>query len=45
MLQLLPLFVQKKELIEYLKSQQSDIFSWTGVATGLLFDWVYVAWY
>lgn len=39
-LQLLPLFGQKKELIEYLKSKESDTFSWTGVATGLLLDWV-----
>lgn len=37
---LLPLFGQKKELIEYLKSKESQI-SWTGVATGLLLDWVY----
>jgi hypothetical protein len=39
-LQLLPLFGQKAELIEYLKSKQSADFSWTGVATSLLFDWV-----
>ncbi|OJJ54815.1 hypothetical protein ASPSYDRAFT_61319 [Aspergillus sydowii CBS 593.65] len=36
---LLPLFGQKKEVIEYLKSQQSDSFTWTGVATAPLFDW------
>ncbi|KAF5864194.1 hypothetical protein ETB97_008400 [Aspergillus alliaceus] len=29
----------KKELIEYLKTKQSDSLSWTGIATGLLFDW------
>lgn len=39
-LQLLPLFGQKSELIEYLKSKQSASFSWTGVASSLLFDWV-----
>ncbi|KAH6609156.1 hypothetical protein Trco_002502 [Trichoderma cornu-damae] len=38
-LQLLPLFGQKSELIDYLKSKQSAGFSWTGVATSLLFDW------
>ncbi|TFB02992.1 Isoflavone reductase-like protein [Trichoderma ghanense] len=38
-LQLLPLFSQKSELIEYLKTQQSAEFSWTGIATSLLFDW------
>lgn len=39
-LQLLPLFGQKSELIEYLKTKQSATFSWTGIATSLLFDWV-----
>lgn len=39
-LQLLPLFGQKAELIEYLKTKQSANFSWTGIATSLLFDWV-----
>ncbi|KAK4071760.1 uncharacterized protein Triagg1_5998 [Trichoderma aggressivum f. europaeum] len=38
-LQLLPLFSQKSEMIEYLKTKQSPGFSWTGVATSLLFDW------
>ncbi|KAM0458566.1 hypothetical protein ACHAPV_005958 [Trichoderma viride] len=38
-LQLLPLFGQKVELIEYLKAKQSADFSWTGIATSLLFDW------
>ncbi|PTB65733.1 NAD(P)-binding protein [Trichoderma citrinoviride] len=38
-LQLLPLFGQKLELIEYLKTKQSATFSWTGIATSLLFDW------
>lgn len=39
-LQLLPLFGQKAELIEYLRAKQSADFSWTGIATSLLFDWV-----
>ncbi|KAL7944846.1 NAD(P)-binding protein [Trichoderma barbatum] len=38
-LQLLLLFVQKSEMIKYLKAKQSAHFSWTGVATSLLFDW------
>ncbi|OTA06117.1 isoflavone reductase family protein [Trichoderma parareesei] len=38
-LQLLPIFGQKRELIEYLKTKQSAAFSWTGIATSLLFDW------
>ncbi|KAF4335652.1 hypothetical protein FBEOM_10489 [Fusarium beomiforme] len=38
-LQLVPLFEKKKDLIEYLKSKEKDGLSWTGLATGLLFDW------
>ncbi|PON23685.1 hypothetical protein TGAM01_v207332 [Trichoderma gamsii] len=38
-LQLLPLFAPKAEFIEYLKAKQSANFSWTGIATSLLFDW------
>ncbi|KPM46346.1 hypothetical protein AK830_g88 [Neonectria ditissima] len=38
-LQLLPLFTQKKEIIQYLKTKQSEGFSWTGLATSGLFDW------
>lgn len=38
--QLLPLFGIKADLIEYLKSKESDVFSWTGIATSGLFDWV-----
>ncbi|UKZ75616.1 hypothetical protein TrVFT333_003304 [Trichoderma virens FT-333] len=38
-LQLLPLFSQKSDIIEYLKTKESAGFSWTGVATSLLFDW------
>ncbi|KAL4925277.1 aromatic alcohol reductase [Aspergillus undulatus] len=36
---LLPLFFLKKDVIEYLRSKESDSFSWTGVATSGLFDW------
>ncbi|KAJ5623102.1 hypothetical protein N7490_011707 [Penicillium lividum] len=38
-LQLLPLFGQKKELIEYLKTKEAEGLSWTGIATSGLFDW------
>ncbi|KAJ4252839.1 hypothetical protein NW762_010745 [Fusarium torreyae] len=38
-LQLMPLFEQKKNLIEYLRSKEKDGLTWTGIATGLLFDW------
>ncbi|CAG8898911.1 unnamed protein product [Penicillium egyptiacum] len=38
-LQLLPLFGQKKELIEYLKSKETEGLTWTGIATSGLFDW------
>lgn len=37
---LLPLFEVKKNLIEYLKTKEKDGLSWTGLATGGLFDWV-----
>jgi hypothetical protein len=39
-LRLFPLFEQKKDLIEYLKTKEKDGLTWTGLATGLLFDWV-----
>ena len=39
-LTLLPLFQEKKNLIDYLRSKESSGMSWTGIATGLLFDWV-----
>ncbi|KAJ5154579.1 uncharacterized protein N7500_010018 [Penicillium coprophilum] len=38
-LQLLPLFRQKKELIEYLKIKEADGLTWTGIASSGLFDW------
>ncbi|KAJ5377468.1 NmrA-like family protein [Penicillium cataractarum] len=38
-LHLLPLFGQKRELIEYLKTKEADGFTWTGIATSGLLDW------
>ena len=38
--QMLPLFNQKKEVLDYLKSKESVGLTWTGIATALLFDWV-----
>lgn len=37
---LLPLFEQKLEVLEYLKTKESSGLTWTGVWTALLFDWV-----
>lgn len=39
-IQLLPLFGQKKEIIEYLRSKEADELTWTGIATSGLLDWV-----
>jgi hypothetical protein len=39
-IQLLPLFGQKKALIRYLKSKEADGITWTGIATSGLLDWV-----
>ncbi|OQE24014.1 hypothetical protein PENFLA_c010G05825 [Penicillium flavigenum] len=39
MVQLLPLFGQKKQLIEYLKSKETDRLTWAGIATSGFFDW------
>jgi hypothetical protein len=38
--ELVPLFEVKMELIDYLKSRESEGLSWTGVGAGLLLDWV-----
>ncbi|KAL3476684.1 hypothetical protein BJX99DRAFT_246704 [Aspergillus californicus] len=38
-LALLPLFRQKKDVIDYLKSKESATFSWTGLASSGLLDW------
>ncbi|RDW68712.1 aromatic alcohol reductase [Aspergillus mulundensis] len=37
-LALLPLFAQKREVIEYLKAKEKEI-TWTGIASSGLFDW------
>jgi len=37
---LVPVFQGKKDVIDYLVSKEKDGLSWTGIATGLLFDWV-----
>lgn len=39
-LQLLPLFGSKREVLEYLKAKEAEGLTWTGVCSGLLFDWV-----
>lgn len=36
---LLPLFGQKVEILEYLKTKESSTFSWTAIWSALLFDW------
>jgi len=38
--QLLPPFVAKFQLLEYLKSKEGTGLTWTGLGAGLLFDWV-----
>ncbi|PKX88880.1 aromatic alcohol reductase [Aspergillus novofumigatus IBT 16806] len=38
--ELLPLFQQKADIIQYLKSKESTGLTWTGVVSSLLFDWV-----
>ena len=37
---LVPVFQGKKAVIDYLKSRDTQGMSWTGIACGLLFDWV-----
>lgn len=39
-IQLVPLFEQKRVVLECLKSKESEGLTWTGIATALLFDWV-----
>lgn len=39
-IQLLPLFQQKRDIINYLKDKEEEGLSWTGIATSGLFDWV-----
>ncbi|PYH64490.1 aromatic alcohol reductase [Aspergillus vadensis CBS 113365] len=38
-IELLPLFRQKRDIINYLKEKEEDGLSWTGIATSGLFDW------
>jgi len=39
-LKIVPVFGPKVEAIDYLKSRESAVFSWTSVIPGILFDWV-----
>lgn len=39
-IELLPLFQQKADVIQYLKSKESTGLTWTSLVTSLLFDWV-----
>lgn len=39
-LRMVPLFNQKKDILDYLQSKESVGLTWTGIATSLLFDWV-----
>ncbi|OJJ35404.1 hypothetical protein ASPWEDRAFT_507237 [Aspergillus wentii DTO 134E9] len=38
---LLPLFGQKREVVEYLRLKEGEGLSWTGIACSGLFDWVW----
>jgi hypothetical protein len=38
--ELVPVFQGKKEVLDYLKSKEIEGMSWTGITSGLLFDWV-----
>ncbi|KAK9235016.1 hypothetical protein V1525DRAFT_411243 [Lipomyces kononenkoae] len=38
-LQLLPVFEQKKEVLEYLKTKEASGLTWTAIWTALFFDW------
>ena len=37
---LVPLFEQKKEVLDQLKTKEPQGLTWTGIAVGGLFDWV-----
>lgn len=41
--QLVPVFEPKKVVLDYLKEKEPSGLTWTGLATGILFDWVRVA--
>ncbi|KIN03226.1 hypothetical protein OIDMADRAFT_18549 [Oidiodendron maius Zn] len=38
-LELLPVFGQKKEVLEYLKTKEASGLTWTAIWTAMLFDW------
>ncbi|KAJ6079283.1 hypothetical protein N7467_009036 [Penicillium canescens] len=38
-IQLVPLFEQKRVVLDYLKSKESEGLAWSGIATALLFGW------
>ena len=38
--ELVPIFQAKKDVLDYLRTKESEGLSWTGLATGFLFDWV-----
>lgn len=38
--ELVPVFMQKWEVLEYLKAKEASGLSWTGLGTGPLIDWV-----
>jgi hypothetical protein len=41
-LELLTIFQGKREVQEYLKTKESDHFSWTALGTSILLDWVFI---
>jgi len=38
---IVPFFEGKKEIVDYLKTKESETFSWTSLITGPFFDWGY----
>ncbi|KAI1616304.1 NmrA-like family protein [Exophiala viscosa] len=38
---LVPVFEPKKMVLDYLKAKEASGLSWTGLATGILFDWAF----
>ncbi|KIV78827.1 hypothetical protein PV11_06437 [Exophiala sideris] len=38
---LVPVFEPKKMVLDYLKGEESSGLTWTGLATGILFDWAF----
>jgi uncharacterized protein YbjT (DUF2867 family) len=37
---IVPIFNGKKQVVDYLKTKESDTFSWSALITGPFFDWV-----